>query len=235
MRRCAKTALRACFDHREDKPMDKLTGTLDIIKSSKLIAISRGLYGDRLVKATLALYKGGVRAFEAAFVKTLPVEKTVECIKELVRCLPQDAVVGAGTVLETEQLDAAFEAGASFFVAPNTDGRVIAQAKRLGMVSIPGALTPTEIAGAYEFGADIVKVFPAGTMGVQYFKQIKAPLAHIPMAAVGGLDHANIRAFYDAGAVAFGISGSLYNKTHIENGEYSLITEAAKRYADILK
>ena len=180
--------------------------------------------------ASLALYAGGVRAFEAAIVQEEPIERSLECIRLLTENLPYDAAVGAGTVLSPLQAEQARMAGASFAISPNTDSRVIAAAKQLGMVSIPGALTPTEIAFAHSCGADIVKVFPAGTMGVGYFKQIKAPLRHIPMAAVGGLDHNNIRSFYDAGAAAFGISGTLYNKKRIAEGDYAGLTSAAEEY-----
>ena len=208
--------------------------TVDIIKGSRLIAISRGLYGEELISASLALYRGGVRAFEAAIVQTEPVERSLECIRLLAENLPQDAAVGVGTVMNVGQLEAAFAAGAGFAISPNTDARVIADAKRLGMASIPGAMTPTEIAAAYEAGADIVKVFPAGELGIGYFKAVRAPLAHIPMAAVGGLSPQNIRAFYDAGAVAFGVSGSLYNIPLIKAGEYEKLTSAAQNYISIL-
>jgi len=209
--------------------------TLNTIFKTKIIAISRAVYGQQLINASLALYRGGVRAFEAAIVQNAPIELSLDCIRLLKDALPQDAAVGAGTVLDTAQINAAFQAGASFAISPNTDSAVIKEAKRLGMVSIPGALTPTEIASAYACGADIVKVFPAGTMGVEYFKQVKAPLSHIPMAAVGGLGFDNIAAFLKAGAAAFGISGSLYNRRLIDEGDYNGITAAAERYYALLE
>ena len=118
---------------------------------------------------------------------------------------------------------------------PKTDGEVIREATRLGMASIPGAMTPTEIAAAYAYGADIVKVFPAGDLGAGYFKAVRAPLAHIPMAAVGGLTKANIKDYQKAGAIAYGISGSLYNIPLIKAGEYEKLTEAAREYVSLLK
>lgn len=209
--------------------------TLNIIKNPGIIAISRGLYGDELVRATLALYEGGIRAFEAAFVQSDLIEVSEECIRLLVSCLPDDAAVGAGTMMDAYQLASAYEAGARFAVSPNTDGEVIREAKRLGMASIPGAMTPTEIAAAYAYGADIVKVFPAGDLGAGYFKAVRAPLAHIPMAAVGGLTKANIKDYQKAGAIAYGISGSLYNIPLIKAGEYEKLTEAAREYVSLLK
>ena len=151
-----------------------------------------------------------------------------------IRAEVPDAVVGAGTVMTPEQAEAARAAGACFAISPNTDTEVIRAVKRLGMVSVPGALTPTEIVTAYNAGADIVKVFPAGTMGVEYFKQIKAPLSHIPLAAVGGLSHKNAADFASAGAAAFGISGSLYDKKLIAEGDLEGVTAAAMAYRDIL-
>lgn len=209
--------------------------TVEIIKNPGVIAISRGLYGDELFRATLALYRGGVRAFEAAFIQSLPMETSCECIRLLISCLPEDAVVGAGTMMNEEEVEAAYQAGARFAVSPNTDGSVIRAAKRLGMVSIPGAMTPTEIAQAHAYGADIVKVFPAGNLGADYFKSVRAPLAHIPMAAVGGITHKNISDYRRAGAVAYGISGSLYNTAAIRAGEYDELTRSAREYVEILK
>lgn len=207
---------------------------LGAILGSRIVAISRAVYGDALERASLALYRGGVRAFEAAIVQGEPIETSLACIRLLKKSLPADAAVGAGTVMDTEQLRAAFEAGASFAISPNTNAEVIALTRKLGMASIPGALTPTEIAAAYDSGADIVKVFPAGTMGIEYFKQVRAPLAHIPMAAVGGLNYENVRAFAEAGAVAFGISGSLYSKAFIEAGDYEAVRAAAEKYYKVL-
>ena len=211
------------------------SATLKTILDTKIIAISRALYGSDLAEASLALYKGGVRAFEAAIVQTEPLDISLECIRLLKSCLPCDAVVGAGTVLNADQVIAAHESGASFVISPNTDERVIAETKRLGMVSIPGALTPTEILHAYDCGADIVKVFPAGTMGVEYFKQIKAPLAYVPLAAVGGISYANAQEFNRAGAAAFGISGSLYKRTAVEQGDFDSVTKAALDYYSLIR
>ena len=207
--------------------------TLKTILDTKIIAISRGLGGEKLLFATTALYMGGVRAFEAAIVQG-DEEACYERISLLKRLLPEDAVVGAGTVINNAQLERAVEAGAGFIISPNTSPAVILQTKRMGIVSIPGALTPSEIVEAHACGADIVKVFPAGTMGVEYFKQIKAPLSHIPMAAVGGLGFGNVKSFAEAGAVAYGISSSLYDAKLIEANDMEGITKAAQKYREIL-
>lgn len=202
----------------------------DTIFDSRIIAIARGFYGEELIRASLALYGAGVRAFEVTFEQDKPLVRTAEAIVRLTESLPSDAVVGAGTVMDADQTRLAREAGASFIISPNTDRAVIESTKELGMVSIPGAMTPSEIASAYSFGADIVKVFPAGVLGIEYFKAVRAPLKHIPMAAVAGITPQNIREFRDAGASAFGISSSLYMRESIAKGDYESIAHAAEAF-----
>lgn len=209
--------------------------TKERILETKIIAIARGIYGSELVFAAQALYEGGVRAFEVTFEQDKPLSVTAESIRLLLDSLPEDAVIGAGTVMSAEQALIAKEAGASFVISPNTDREVIGEAKRLSLVSIPGAMTPTEIAAAYSYGADIVKVFPAGILGVEYFKAIKAPLKHIPMAAVAAITLDNIKDFHEAGAAAFGISSSLFDKSAIKNGNFESLTNAAKEFISAVK
>ena len=208
--------------------------TLGIIKESKLIAIARGLYGSKLIEASLALYRGGVRAFEVTFEQDKSIGLTTDAISRLTENLPADAVIGAGTVLSRSQVDEARNAGARFIISPNTDKAVIELTKQSGMVSIPGAMTPTEIVNAHTYGADIVKLFPAGVLGLEYFKALRAPLAHIPLAAVAGITINNIRDFYNAGAVAFGISSTLYNKKSIAESDYNALIKTAQRFYEAL-
>ena len=140
-----------------------------------------------------------------------------------------------GRMLSPKQAEAAHEAGASFIISPNTSEAVIARTKELGMVSVPGAMTPTEILKAYELGADIVKLFPAGVLGIEYFKAVRAPLSGIPLAAVAGITPENIALFEAAGAAAYGISSSLYLKNAIRERRFDAMTEAAKRFFDAMK
>ena len=208
--------------------------TLDKIIGSGIIAIARGVYGEPLINAARALYDGGVRAFEVTFEQEGSASRTAEAVALIKSELPCDTVIGAGTVLTADQVELAHSAGASFIISPNTDRAVIERTKQLSMVSIPGAMTPTEIRYAHSCGADVVKLFPAGMLGVAYFKAVKAPLAHIPLAAVAGIDTNNIKAFKDAGAVAFGISSSLFLRDAIACGEFGRLTEAAKAFYSAL-
>ncbi|MBR3382148.1 MAG: bifunctional 4-hydroxy-2-oxoglutarate aldolase/2-dehydro-3-deoxy-phosphogluconate aldolase [Clostridia bacterium] len=208
---------------------------LECIGKSKIIAISRGFYGEELIKAASALYDGGIRAFEVTFEQDKIVgrssealARTCDAIIRLSETLPEDAVIGAGTVMDVEQVRLAHDAGAGFIISPNTDDSVIEKTKHLGMVSIPGAMTPTEIVHAHSCGADIVKLFPAGVLGPEYFKAIKAPLAHIAIAAVAGIDKRNIALFERAGAAAYGVSSTLFIPSAIRAGDFRRLTGSAE-------
>ena len=98
------------------------------------------------------------------------------------------------------------------------------------MVSMPGAYTPSEIQLAHTSGADFVKIFPAVSLGPEYIKAVKAPLSHIKLLAVGGIDENNIKSYLKAGACGFGIGSNIVDKKLIDNNDFKGITELAKRY-----
>ncbi len=204
--------------------------TLDTILDTGIIAIARGFYGEGLINAVNAMHKSGIRAFEVTFEQNGSMERTAEAIRMLRVEFP-DSAIGAGTVLTEEQLAFAYEAGASYVVSPNTDAGIIRRTKSLGLVSVPGAMTPSEIMEAHLAGADIVKLFPAGELGIEYFKAIRAPLSHIKLAAVAGITLDNIAAFHEAGACAFGISSGLFRRSLIESGNFTEIERIAWEYA----
>ena len=121
-----------------------------------------------------------------------------------------------------------YEAGGRYLVTPATQPEIIRMGKALGLGLFPGALTPTEILAAGSAGADAVKVFPAAAVGADYIKAVRAPLSHIPLLAVGGVDEKNAAAFMKAGCVGLGIGGRLVNKEWIESGEWDRITTLAR-------
>ncbi len=127
------------------------------------------------------------------------------------------------------------DAGGKFIISPDVSEAVIKKTKELHMISMPGAMTPTEIMAAHRAGADFVKVFPAGDLGPGYMNPVKAPLSHIDMLAVGGIDHKNMKDYLAAGACGFGIASSLTNKTWIANEEYDKITELARKYVEAVQ
>ena len=142
-------------------------------------------------------------------------------------------IPGAGTVLSPDQVRAAYEAGAKYIVSPNTDPAVIAETKRLGLISIPGALTPSEIMAAHNAGADLVKLFPTAVMGLKYFKDLRAPLSHIGLVVTAGITPDNLGDYLKAGAFAAGISSPLCDKELISAGDFAEITRRARAFRSI--
>jgi 2-dehydro-3-deoxyphosphogluconate aldolase/(4S)-4-hydroxy-2-oxoglutarate aldolase len=202
------------------------------VLDKKIVAIVRGVYGEDCVNLARALCEGGIELLEVTFDQSKPesLNRTSDTIRQLVQALGDRMIFGAGTVTTLEMLELARNAGARFVVSPDTNEEVIKATVAAGMVSMPGALTPTEIVTAHRYGADFVKLFPAGTQGTAYFKAVTAPLNHIRLLAVGGVNEKNIADFMAAGAVGAGVGGNLVNKTWIANGEFDKITALAKEF-----
>lgn len=207
------------------------------IMESKIIAIVRGISSEKIVGLATALTAGGIRCIEVTFDQSSEekAKDTLVAIRAIKDALGEKVCVGAGTVMTVEQVHQAAAAGAQYMISPNTDPEVIAETKALGLVSIPGAMTPTEAAYAYKCGADIVKLFPAGLLGAAYIKAVKAPLKHIPVTAVGNVNVDNCAEFIQAGACGVGVGGSLVSAQLVDAGRFDEITAIAKSYIDALK
>ena len=153
---------------------------------------------------------------------------TAKAIGEIAQHFGEDLLVGAGTVTSPELVNMTYNAGGQFIISPDVNVSVIERTRELGMVSMPGALSPTEILTAHQSGADFVKLFPAASMGVGYLKAIRAPISHIELLAVGGISEKNAQDFLAAGAVGLGVGGNLANREWIANGDFAKITKAAQ-------
>lgn len=206
------------------------------IHQEHLIAILRGVPMNRLTGVVSALIAGGVRVLEFTFDHDQDnyFATTVEKIRTMVECYGDKVIIGSGTVLTKEEVQAAYDAGACLIVSPDTNTSVIEKTRSLGMVSMPGALTPTEIVKAYNAGADIIKLFPAGELGLGYIKAIHGPLAHIPMSAVGGVKPQNVKDFLDAGICGFGVGGQLIMKKAVEMGDNAAIETRAREFTQMI-
>ena len=206
--------------------------TLEWVRKSKIIAIVQGLSPEYMIKLAEALYAGGIDLMEVTFNQARPESwsDTAEAIHTVAKRMEGRMLVGAGTVIRQNQLDMARNAGAKYIITPNTSQTLIRKVKEYGLASFPGAFTPSEIVEAYEAGADMVKVFPAGNVGASYIKAIKAPLNQIPLMAVGGVNEKNAAEFMAAGCCGLGVGGNLVNKTWIEAGEWDKITALAAEY-----
>ena len=207
---------------------------LNKIIEGKIVAIVRGIPSTKILGLAAALEKGGVNCIEVTFDQSSEekARDTLAAIRAIKEGLGDKVCVGAGTVMSVEQVRQAAEAGAEYMISPNVDEEVIRETKRLGKVSIPGAMTPTEAAFAYKCGADIVKLFPAGLLGAAYIKAVKAPLKHIP---VGNVNVDNCAEFIKAGAVGVGVGGSLVSAKLVDEGRFDEITATAQAYVAALR
>ncbi|MEN1968898.1 bifunctional 4-hydroxy-2-oxoglutarate aldolase/2-dehydro-3-deoxy-phosphogluconate aldolase [Lentibacillus sp. N15] len=193
-----------------------------------LVAIMRGVNSDHADEIIKALKKGGIKAVEI----TLDSLNACEMIRRFSK--DEEMLVGAGTVLDPESARAAIQHGAKFIVAPTLNLKTIEMSNRYGVISIPGCLTPTEILTAYEHGADMVKIFPAGSMGAGYFKNLSGPLGQIPLMATGGISESNLMGYIKAGVTAVGLGSSLVPKTISETADLEQIVSIASRLVQLV-
>lgn len=200
------------------------------IEENKLIAIVRGVGAEQCIQIAQALYDGGFRLMEITYDQKKPEtwETTAQTIGKVAKAFSGKMHIGAGTVTCTELVDLTHKYGGQFIISPDTNEGVIRRTRELGLVSIPGALTPTEVMTAHRAGADFVKLFPAGCFGPGYVKAVKAPLSHIKLLVVGSVDEKNLTSFLSAGAIGAGIGGNLVNKVWTDAGQYDKITEIAR-------
>lgn len=208
-----------------------------VIEKNKIIVIIRNLVGDNCIKLAEALYKGGIRMIEVAFNPMAPDSfyQTAQDISSINKHFGQEVMVGAGTVISAELVSIAYNAGALYIISPDVNPDVISATKKYGIISIPGALTPSEISFAYRCGADLVKLFPAVSMGVEYIRAIGSPLGHIPLLATGGINGNNIQDYLNAGCIGVGIGNNLANKKLALSGGFDEITSQAKEYVSMIK
>ena len=209
----------------------------ELFLKEKLVAICRTLPTEKLGNVAKALVKGGVKILEITIDQMADDPATV--IKEAMQTV-RDAVgdqlcLGCGTVLNCEQLQMAVDAGALFYLSPNLKVDVVKKAKEMGLVAIPGALTPSEIVNAWEAGADIVKLFPADDMGYHYIWNLKGPLPHIPLLASGGVNPETIPTYLEYGVAAVGTGVSIINRDMLAADDYEGIAQLAKKHVDAIK
>lgn len=207
------------------------------IKENKLIAIVRGVEPETCIRIAQALYDGGFRLMEITYDQKHPEtwESTAQTIGAVAEAFAGRMYIGAGTVTCPELVELTHKYGGRFIISPDMNEAVITRTCELGMVSIPGALTPTEITSAHRAGADFVKLFPAGVFGASYIKAVKAPISHIDLLVVGGVNENNVASFLSAGAIGAGIGGNLVNAAWVKAGQYEKITETARLLVDSVK
>ncbi len=205
---------------------------LEYIRERKIVAIVRGLAPEYLIRLGHALEEGGIGLMEVTYDQRAPESwaDTARAIEAVGKEFGDRILVGAGTVITPEQVRLTANAGGRYLVTPTTQPEIIRMGKELGLGAFPGALTPTEILTAYEAGADAIKVFPASVFGPAYIRAVRAPLSHIPLMAVGGVNERNAAEFMKAGCVGLGVGGNLVNREWIRAGEWDRITALAGEF-----
>ena len=201
------------------------------IVRSRIVLIARGIDRTRICDVARAVYQGGGRFLEITFNQdsSSSAEDTGALIM-MVRNLGLPGFhVGAGTVITESQLESAYDSRAAFILSPNTDPYIIKRTKELGLTSVPGAYTPSEIQCAWASGADIVKVFPASIGGIPYVHAIRGPLNNIPLMAVGGINENNAKEYLANGYCSCGLGSNILRKDLIENGDYDSLMELVSR------
>lgn len=198
------------------------------IEALRVFAVIRTAGADLAVAAGRACVAGGVRLLEV----TLTVPDAGRAIAELA-AVP-GAIVGAGSVIDPEQVRQAAAAGSRFMVSPHLDAEVVAATRALGLLSAAGGVTPTEAMAAHRAGAHVVKIFPATAFGPGYLKAIREPLPFLRLMPTGGVDEGNLGQWLDAGAAAVGLGGNLVDQAALARGDHAEITRRAARLAALV-
>lgn len=203
---------------------------LDAIREAGVLPVIRAANTDEAKAVVKAILAGGITVFEI----TMTVPGAVGLIAELSK--NSQLLIGAGTVLDPESARECIGAGARFIISPATNFETIDYCNEHETLIMPGALTPTEVVNAVEAGADVIKIFPASSMGgPSYLKALKAPLPHIKLIPTGGVNLSNAGDYIKAGAEAIGIGGELVDLKAIRAGTPEGITKAAEDYLAVVR
>jgi 2-dehydro-3-deoxyphosphogluconate aldolase / (4S)-4-hydroxy-2-oxoglutarate aldolase len=204
---------------------------LEKIKRLAIVPIVRTPDVKSALTAVEAVYDGGIDCVEI----TMTVANALRAIETIADRHGDKILLGAGTVLDPETARACMLAGAQFFVTPSLNHKTIEMARRYSRPIFPGGLTPTEILTAWEAGADGVKVFPCSALGgAKYIKAVKAPFPHIDLIPTGGVNLDTIGDFLAAGSTAVGVGSELIDSSSVASGDYSAVTERARKFREIV-
>lgn len=213
-------------------PPGQRAGVVRRIKDAAVIAVVRAASAQEAVEVAQAATAGGVHVIEV----TLTVPDALQAITQLAGSLGEDALVGAGSVLDAQAARACIEAGARFVVSPILELGIVAACRELDVAVMPGALTPTEIAAAAAAGADLVKVFPVSALGgASYIRALRAPMPHVELVPTGGVTLSDAAAYLQAGAAAIGAGSDLVGPEVLRKGGRAGVTAAARAYVEAVR
>lgn len=202
-----------------------------ILNDINLIPVLRKVPYEKSKEVIRALIEGGIQAIEI----TLDTVNAIEMIQQAKEQFGQQVVVGAGTVLTVSQCEEAIHAGAQFIVSPSLNLEVVKYALNANIPVIPGVFTPSEMQTAYAAGAEMIKLFPASSLGPKFIKDVKGPLAHIQIMTTGGISIETAKSYLDAGAIAVGAGSDLLKKEWIQENEWVLLSKEVKAWLKVIK
>jgi 2-dehydro-3-deoxyphosphogluconate aldolase / (4S)-4-hydroxy-2-oxoglutarate aldolase len=212
--------------------MTGVEATKNRIVENGVLAVLRGVDEDQIVPVARAIHEAGVGALEVTADGTRTYEKLAAIDRELA---DTDAVVGAGTVLDAASAQSVIDAGAEFVVSPHVDPDVVRVCNRHGVLSAPGVMTPTEAVTAIDAGADVLKMFPASTVGPGHIGALQGPLGDVPVIPTGGVDRENAADYLESGAVAVGAGSSVVDYEAIAEGNMDQVRETAAGFVEAVE
>jgi 2-dehydro-3-deoxyphosphogluconate aldolase / (4S)-4-hydroxy-2-oxoglutarate aldolase len=193
---------------------------------SGILPVFRTADVRNLVPASRAYYDAGIGCVE--YTMTMP--GALDLIRNCAAALPEDMMLGMGTAVDGRMVDAAVDAGASFIASPGLSAEMVEACKRRGVVSVVGAITPTEIMEALRLGADVIKVFPATSMGTIFFSEVLGPFPGLCLMAAGGMSLGNLGEYVKAGAQIVTFSANNLDAAAYASGDAAAITLAAQKW-----
>ena len=207
------------------------TEVLEKIKELGLLAVIRGPSPELTIKMVEALIVGGVLGIEI----TYSTPHAEDVVRTLSGKFGDSIVLGMGTLTRSEQAQCAKDAGASFLVSPICEPELVKSMVASGLLTMAGALTPTEVFQAYQLGTDVVKLFPGSLGGPAYVKALKGPFPYIPIMPTGGVNAGNVAEWFASGVVAVGAGSELCPPQLAKEGRFDEITKRASEFMQVVR
>jgi 2-dehydro-3-deoxyphosphogluconate aldolase / (4S)-4-hydroxy-2-oxoglutarate aldolase len=205
--------------------------TLEKINRLGILAVIRGPSPELTIQMVAALVKGGITGIEI----TYSTPNAEEVVRTLADRYGNEILLGMGTLVDAEQAEQAKSSGAQFLVSPVCEPELVKAMAATGLVTMAGALTPTEVLKAYRLGSDIVKIFPGSLTGPAYIKALKGPFPYIPVMPTGGVNKANVADWFAAGVVAVGAGSELCPPQLAKEGRFEEISQRAADFYQVVQ
>lgn len=204
-----------------------MSDRLTTLAQAKVVCVLRGPSPEGTVRAVEALVAGGIAGIEV----TYSTPDAAGVIAELKARYGERILLGAGTVRTSAQAEAAAAAGATFLVSPGTTAHLAAAMRATGLVTLMGAMTPSEVLHALDWGADVVKLFPSALGGIPFLRALRGPFPDVHFCPTGGVNAGNLADWFEAGAFLVGAGSELCSAKDIADQQWEKITTTARVFA----